>query len=111
MKKYIFDYDFGKARCEIAVDEKLFTKEKANDTLSFFSWNYDKDADPIDEVVKKYALLAIEKATQGYDIISLREKSFEGFYPMNGEYGIKLLEVEGIEIDEDKLELKSITTE
>ncbi len=108
MKKYFFDYDYGKASCEIEVNENLFTEEKANDTLSFFSWDYDKDADPVDEVVKKYALLSIEKATEGYSLYSLQEKQFEGFYQMNGKHGIKLVDVEGVEIDDYYLQLKAV---
>ena len=63
MKKYNFTYDYN-AECEFHIDLEKFTKEKAQATLDFFSWDYNEDADPIEEVLKKYAILVFEKASQ-----------------------------------------------
>jgi len=105
---YEFNYDFYKASCEIEIDREKFTKELANETLTFFSWYYDKNADPIDEVLKKYAMLAIEKASEGYSISELQNHQFEGFADMDGSLGIKLLSVESFEFDEEDLTMTKI---
>jgi len=103
---YEFNYDFYKASCTIEIDREIFTEELAKETLTFFSWNYDKNADPIDEVAKKYAMLVIEKATEGFGIDELRKHQFEGFVELDGTNGIKLLEVEGVEFDEEDLSME-----
>ena len=110
MKKiYEFDYDFSKASAEFEVDLELFTPEMANATLTFYTWDYDKEADPIEEVMKKYAIEAIESATfNNYNargVISDFENK-EGFCRLNGETGIKLLYVEGFEFNDDDLSVK-----
>jgi len=102
---YNINYDFYKAFCKIEIDREKFTEKKAKDTLTFFSWDYDEDADPIDEAAKKYAMLAIEKATEGYSLFDLREKEFEGFYKMNGKEGILLVEVDAFEFNEELLDV------
>lgn len=104
IKLYKFNYD-DNASCEFEVNTDKFTKEKALDTLAFFSWNYDKDNDPVDEVMKKYAILVFEK-TSLYWFDQLQEKEFEGFYKMNGSEGILLKEVTDYEFNEDLLSVK-----
>ena len=110
MARYIyeFSYDFYAASCKIEVDTEKFTEKMANDTLTFFSWNYDKEANPIDEVMKKYAMMIIQEATTGSFLSDLQNKEIEGFYKLNGENGIKLLEVEEFEFDEEDLTFKKI---
>ena len=54
-KKYSFNYNSFDASAEFVVDLEKFTPELARSTLDFFTWRYDEDADPIDEVMKKYA--------------------------------------------------------
>jgi len=105
---YDFNYDFYKAGCKIEIDREKFTEEIANETLTFFSWDYNKSADPIDEVVKKYAMLVIEKATDGYSITELRNHQFEGFVNLDGSLGIMLLEVEAFEFVEEDLSITKI---
>lgn len=105
-KTYDFEYGFCDADVTFEVDTKIFTKEHANDTLQFFSWDYDKKADPIDEVMKKYALTAIKEATIGnlntMGVIS-KFDNMEGFMKVDGSSGIELIVVSGYEFDEDDL--------
>ena len=108
IKNYVFDYDFGKALANFQVDTEKFTKEMANATLEFFTWEYDKKADPVDEVMKKYALKAIQMATENYHntlgVIS-DFKNAEGFGEVDGSIGITLTKVELFEFDPDDLDM------
>ena len=107
-KQYLFDYDYGKSNVTFEVDLNMFTNEHANATLNFFCWEYDKEENPVDAVMKKYALEAIQLATfrdlnlEG--VVSVFEKH-EGFCPVNGSYGITLKEVEMFEFDEDSFDV------
>lgn len=108
-KKYKFDYDFSKAIAEFEVDTEVFTPDHAKATLEFFIWDYDLEADPIDEVMKKYAIEAIKMATYNNHntkgvIYDFEEK--EGFATINGALGILLTDVEGFEFKEDELTVK-----
>lgn len=109
LKKYTFNYNSYEASASFEVDHDKFTAEEANATLNFFSWNYDKEADPVDEVLKKYAMKAIKLATfnshNTYGVIS-DFKDEEGYAPVDGSFGIKLLDVEGYEFDEDGISLE-----
>lgn len=108
IKKYTFDYDFGKALANFEVDTEKFTVEMANATLEFFSWEYDEEANPIDEVMKKYALKAIQLATENYHntygVIS-DFKDAEGFGLVDGSIGVTLTHVEGFEFYSEDLEM------
>ena len=69
-------------------------------------WDYDKDADPIDEVMKKYAMKAIKIATfNGYNVFGVKEEfnDLEGFCKVDGSSGIELNFVSEYEFDEDAL--------
>jgi len=90
------------------VDTDKFTKEHAKATLEFFTWNYDKQADPIDEVMKKYAMEAIRIATfNNYKVYGVKEafNNNEGFYKVDGSCGIELNVVSGYEFNEDALDM------
>lgn len=110
VRKYEFEYGFDPiATCTFEVDRKVFTEEMAYATLNFFSWKYDKEADPIDEVVRKYALQAIRLATiNDHNTYGVTRdfKDLEGFGAVDGSIGIKLLDVSGIEIEDSELELQ-----
>lgn len=111
MKKKFFKFDYN--RCEATaifeVDLNVFTKEMALETLTFFAWNYNKKADPIEEVMKKYAIQVIWTATindyNEYGVIDEFE-SMEGFHKIDGSSGIKLICVDGYQLDEDALFVK-----
>lgn len=108
IKRYKFDYDYSEADASFKVDTEIFTKEMAQVILDFFTWDYDEEADPIDEVVKKYAIKVIMSATfddlNVYGVIREFEDR-EGFCPLDGSCGIWLISVSGYEFNEDKLEV------
>ncbi|GEM_PF-762633 len=99
------DYDKNEKLVEVEfiVDTDKFTPVMAKEILEFFTWDYNEEADPIDEVMNKYAMSAIKIATfEGYNengVISEFENK-EGFYPLNEKTGIQLVSVSGYEFDE-----------
>ena len=110
--RYSYDYGMGEASCTFEVNTEKFTPELANMTLEFFDWYYDKDNDPIDEVMTKYALKAIRLATQnGHNEYGVMEdfKDAEGYGTVDGSIGITLVEVSEYEIQENRLEVEKKT--
>lgn len=105
MKQYLFNYNWYRASACFEVSEKL-TKEMAKTALDFFTWQYDKSANPIDELLKKYALTAIEVATaedfNEYGVKCWFEET-EGFMAIDGSLGIELKVVDRYNFDEDDL--------
>lgn len=105
-KTYDFNYDFHEATAKFEVDTEIFTDDMAKATLEFFCWDYDEEADPVDEVLKKYTIEAIREATDNnhntYGVIQDFKRK-EGFAPVDGSTGIKLLDVRLYEFDESKL--------
>lgn len=90
------------------VDTDKFTNEHAQATLDFFTWNYDKEADPIDEVMKKYAMEAIKIATfNDYNLLGVKRafNDNEGFCKVDGSCGIELNIIHRYEFNEDALDM------
>jgi hypothetical protein len=90
------------------VDTNKFTNEHAQATLDFFIWDYDKQADPIDEVMKKYAMEAIRIATfNNYNVYGVKREfeNNEGFCKVDGSCGIELNVISGYEFNEDALDM------
>ena len=113
IKTYKFNYDFHEASATFEVDTEKFTEKEANELLNFFVWEWDKNNDPVDEALKKYAFTAIRVATKGdYNTNGVKDEfdDMEGYYPVDGSFGIKLIYAEGYQFDEDRLtrELKSV---
>lgn len=63
IRHYTFNYNTYDAEACFKVDTEKFKAEDAKLLLEFFTWDYDKEADPIDELMKKYAIKAIWIAT------------------------------------------------
>lgn len=108
IKDYTLVYDTHKAEACFRVDTDKFTLEHALETLDFFTWYYDKEANPIDEVMKKYAIEAIIEATfNNYNLFGTIESfnNKEGFCKIDGSYGIELTRIECFEFDGDDLEV------
>lgn len=108
IKHYTFDYNMGEAEASFKVDTEVFTDETAKATLEFFTWTYDDEADPIDEVLKKYAIEAIREATfNTYNTKGVIEsfKNKEGFSRIDGSNGIELMTVWGYEFYEGYLDM------
>lgn len=106
--QYVYTYGVYRASVVFLVTEK-FKAEDAKLLLEFFSWDYDEEANPIDELMKKYAITAIEVATaenlNEYGVKCWFEKS-EGFLALDGSAGIELKLVESYDFDEDDLSLE-----
>lgn len=109
IKNYTFKYNLYEAEVSFKVDTEKFTEEMAKATLEFFTWDYDKSADPIDEVMKKYAITAIEIASSedynAYGIIHEFDDK-EGFCRIDGSQGITLTWSEKYEFDEENLSME-----
>lgn len=106
IQTYSYDYDMMEASVSFEVDREKFTNEMALATLNFFTWDWDDEADPIDEVMKKYAMEAIRVRTHNdYNEYGVKSefKNKEGFAAIDGSHGITLIEVSGYELDDDKL--------
>lgn len=106
IKEFVFDYDFGKAEACFRIDTNKFTKDKALATLNFYTWDWDKEADLVEEVVKKYAIEAIRQATiNDHNTLGVKHdfENLEGFGNIDGSIGIELTHVEGLEFDEDEM--------
>ena len=76
--------------------------------LDFFTWDYDEEADPIDELMKKYALKAIWVATaNNYNLVGVQSwfKSEEGFIAVDGSQGVELCAISAYEFNEDSLDM------
>ena len=108
IRHYLFEYNNGEAEVRLKVDTKKFSQQDACSLLEFFVWDYDKYADPIDELMKKYAMKAIIVATAEnydlYDVLSWFAEQ-EGFIPLDGSLGVTLVSVEEYTFDEDNLEM------
>jgi hypothetical protein len=108
IKHYTFDYDLNEAQACFKVDTNKFTKEIAQENIDFFLWDYDKEADPIDEVMKKYAMEVIKVAsTYNYNLYGIKREfeQNEGFVRLDGSLGIELNFVSAYEFDDEKLEV------
>lgn len=109
---YTFNYNIYEAEACFKVDTEIFDKEMALATLNFFSWDWDKEADEIDEVLKKYAIKAIEYATFNNHNVFGVKRDFaegEGFASVDGTKGIELMNVTGYEFDEDYFDITKVS--
>lgn len=107
IKNYTFVYELHEAEVSFLLDTELFTKEMAKSNLDFFIWDYDKEADPIDEIMKKYAMKAIIASSRGYmnNVYSIKQEfdNCEGFCKVDGSVGITLTSISAYEFNEDNL--------
>ncbi|WP_378186864.1 DUF2528 family protein [Aquimarina sp. W85] len=104
---YEYDYNSLEASAVIEIDTDKLSKKDAKSLLEFFFWNWNKENDIYEELAKKYAWVAIRFATHNeHNLLGVKEdfEEAEGFPPVDGTYGITLLEVEGLHIDEYLLE-------
>jgi len=110
-KTFNFDYDMGEASAIFKVDTDLFTTEHAKAVLDFFLWDegYEEDENCIDEVLKKYAMEAIQIATShNYNDYGVTKEfqDKEGWIPLCKENGIELVYVDGYSFRESLLTLE-----
>lgn len=108
VKEYTFNYGMHEAEACFKVDTEKFSNEHAKETLDFFIWEYDKKADSIDEVMKKYAMEAIMVASAHHyntnGVINYFSDN-EGFCKIDGSCGILLTYIQGYEFDEEQLDV------
>lgn len=108
-KKYDFNYRMDEAGACFTVDTEKFTPELAKSYLEFFSWDYDDEADPLDELMKKYGMQAIKIATsENFNVHGVQGwfEEAEGFPNIDGSSGITLTYVDEYEFDERDLVIK-----
>lgn len=93
------------------VDEEKF-RPVAQETLDFFTWDYDEDEDPVIEGVKKYAARVLDVGTEyNYNTKGVKDmfdRGIEGYASLDGKYGITLLSSEVIDYTELTVEVTEI---
>lgn len=105
-KQYTYDYDMGEGKITFEVDTEKFTEEMAKEILSFFG---DESDEPMEEVMKMYAVGCLQAARGLYFILpEYTAQRFndhvEGMYPVNEGHGIKIVDVDYSEINEYDLQ-------
>ncbi len=90
--RYSFSYNVYDVEGVIAVDTEKFTKEKAQEFLDFFDWDFNRKNDPIEEAVKKYCQLCVKLGVGGLGRIQVEKEisELEGYFPMGENTGIHL---------------------
>jgi hypothetical protein len=105
--KYYFNYNCFDASAIFELDNEVFKEDQAQVLLDFFSWEYDEENDPIDELIELYAMKAIEVATaenyNTYGVISWFEIQ-EGFMQIDGSQGLKLVKIDAYEFQRELIE-------
>lgn len=110
IKEYSFTYGHYEASATFKVDTERFSHKLAQETLDFFGWYYNKSADPVDEVMRKYGMMAIKLATfNGHNVIGVISdfEELEGFCRIDGTMGIELIEVSEFDFDDNELYMVS----
>ena len=109
IRHYKFNYNHYEAEASFKVDTEKFKAEYAQMLLDFFTWDYDVDADPIDELMKKYAMKAIMVATaESTNEVGVKHwfAAQEGFIALDGSEGVELTSISSYEFDEDALSME-----
>jgi len=108
IRHYTFNYNTHEAEACFKVDTEKFKEDDAKLLLEFFTWDYDHKADPIDELMKKYAMTAIKVATaENYNLYGVKNwfAEAEGFISIDGSYGVEINLIEKYEFDDEYLEM------
>ncbi len=108
IKTFEFTYDELSAEAIFRVDTEKFTAEIAELILESYIWDYDPFDDPIDQAMRKIAMIAIELCTRYNDNLWGVKKRFnqeDFFLPVDGSAGIELTKIRKYEFTEEKLEV------
>lgn len=102
MRKVTIGYGFW-WECTLEVNEEIFTQENAKSLLEFFSWDWDKDASDFRKeyflkIAQKVIMLSAHYSEMG--ILNWFQDT-EGFPPLDGSYGIKLIDFDEFVFDEE----------
>lgn len=102
MKRVTIGYGFW-WECTLQIDETVFTEEIAKSLLEFFSWDWDKEADDLRiEYCKKIAQKILPLSSHYSELGILNWFSdAEGFPPLDGSSGIKLIDFDEFQFDEE----------
>ena len=111
IRHYTFNYNIYEAEAGFKVDTDKFKADDAKLLLEFFTWDYDEEADPIDELMKKYAIKAIWVATfENYNENGVKKwfAESEGLIALDGSQGVELNLVSAFEFDEELLDMEVV---
>ncbi len=114
IRVYNFNYDFFQASATIVVNTNLFSEDLALIELENMKCTFDRKANPIDELMKKYAIEVIKSSTfNNYDTNNVIKdfKRKEYFSEIDGSKGIKLTHVSPYSITEEYLAFELICSE
>lgn len=116
-KRYAVDYDW-KVRMVVEIDHAVMTDEKLHEINRFWTEPEYRLARRDDNIVKvvlaMLARRAFHLAMESFDVV--REFSWkdgrgqEGWPAMDGSEGIKIIEVEEFDFDEEDISVTEITT-
>lgn len=118
IKRYEIDYD-GKANVTVEIDHDIVTEANLHELNNFWSnaeWRVEKHDGVLNAVLKMLAAQVIQiQFTAGYTTPGLIRQfdwdsgnGQEGWPPMDGSQGIKIIDTEDLEIDYDDMSIKSI---
>lgn len=107
IKKYEYSYNWGDASASLEIDTEKLSADDAKLALNFFTWDYDKDDDPYDELGRLYSIAAMRFATcndhNTRGVISDFAEA-EGFVAVDGSMGITLISADGIDFSDIELD-------
>lgn len=110
IKTYKYEYNWGDASAHLEIDTEKLSEGDAKMLLEFFSWDWDVEENIYDELGRLYCRTAMCFATT--NVHNLRGvlsdfKDAEGFPEVDGTYGIKLIQVSGIDFSELEMDKKT----
>lgn len=109
IRTYEYEYNWGEASVTLEFDDKIIVKKLTKELYKFYHWDKsnEPDGDLLDRLAYQYAKVAIRFATlNGHNTTGVLSdfKEAEGFVQMDGKFGYKLVNVEGINLSEIELE-------
>ncbi|MEH0153691.1 DUF2528 family protein [Limibacter armeniacum] len=107
IKEYRCQYDSSYAEVTFEVDTDVFTTESANVLLEYWDWDYDEEADEIEEAIRKWSLECfreamsrrIDNADQLIDVFDSKPE----WPKLDGSIGVKVVNFSPFELREDWL--------
>lgn len=112
-KQYTISYDHT-FDVVVEVDRAVLTDELLHEINDFWSDNdyrlRQSDGDVLLVVLKMLALRAFNMAFRSFDVVGeFNERGVEGWPKLDGSYGLKLVSVDEIELDEENLHINIVT--
>ncbi len=107
-KKYNLYYRDTGAMASFVVDTEKFKKKDAQLLLDFFTWDYDKENNPIEELLKKYTVeIFILVLSQNLNISGVNDyfDNEEGLICLDGSVGVELIGVNKFSFNEEEFSI------